>query len=114
MRLLIEAGADVNAQNGTNMTPLVATCCAREDYIETANVLLENDAEINASERYAVKVALMFDSKELVNFLVGRGASLKASESEYTALHAASLHGRVDIADTLIAYGVGVNSHDFR
>ena len=52
----------------------------------------------------------MFGTKELVHLFVERGASLQAILSGFTALHAAAMCARADIADTLIAFGVDVNT----
>lgn len=114
VRLLIKAGADLNTQSDPMKAPLVATCDGTEDDIETAKALLESGADINASESFAVKMASMFGSREMVIYLVENGASLMASESGFTALQAAAMCARADIADILIAFEVDVNSHDFQ
>ena len=113
VKLLIEAKADVNIWNNPMKAPLVATCRGREIDMKTAKLLLDNGAEINASESFAVMMASMFGSKEMVTFHVNNGTSLKATESGLNALHAAAMSAKADIADTLIAFGVDVNSHDF-
>ena len=95
------------------MAPLVATCRGKENDMEIAKLLLDNGADINASESHAVKMASMVGTKEMVTFLVENRASLRASESGLTALHVAAISARADIADTLISLGVDVNSHDF-
>ena len=111
VKLLIEAKANVNLWNNPTKAPLVATCRGREIDMKTAKLLLDNGADINASESHAVKMASMFGSKEMVIFLVKNGASLKATESGSNALHIAAMCAKADIADSLIAFGVDVNSH---
>ena len=113
VRLLIKSGANPNAHTHPIKAPLLATFRGREEDIDTAKILLDNGANINASESYAVNIGSMFGSKDYVNFLVGMGASLTPSGSGFTALHATALSGRADIADALIAHGVGMNSHYF-
>ena len=114
VKLLIEARANGKPWNNPMKAPLVATCRGKADDMETAKVLLKNGADINASGSLAVRMASMFGTKEMVNFLVENDASLKASDSGFTALHAAAMCARADMADTLIAFGVAVNSHDSR
>ena len=111
VRLLIEARADVNTWNNPGRAPLVATCRGKENNMEIARLLLDSGADINASESYVVKMASMFGTKEMVTFFVNNHASLRTSESGFTALHAAAMYARADIADTSIAFGVDVNSH---
>ena len=113
VKLLIEAKADVNLWNNPMKAPLVATCRGREIDMKTAKLLLDNDADFNASESHAVRIASIVGTKEMVSFLVENGASLKATESGLNSLHAAAVYARADIADTLVAFGVDVNSHDF-
>ena len=111
VRLLIEAKADANTWNNSVRAPLVATCRGEENDMEIARLLLDNGADINASESWAVKMASMFGTKEIVTLFVGNRASLRASESGFTALHAAARYAKAGIADALIAFGVDVNSH---
>lgn len=113
VRLLIDARADVNTWNNPRLAPLVATCRGNENDMEIAKLLLDNGADINASESRAVKMASMVGTKEIVTFFVENHASLRASDSGGTALHAAAQFARTDIADTLISLGVDVNSHHF-
>ena len=113
VRLLIEAKADVNIWNDPMKAPLVATRRGKENDMETVRLMLENGADINASEGLAVWMASMLGTKEMVSFLVENRASLKASESGFTALHAAAMYARADIVDTLIGFGVDVNSYYF-
>ena len=113
VKLLIEAKADVNICNNPMMAPLVATCRGRDIDMKTARLLLDNGADINGSESFAVMMASMFGSKEMVTFLANNGASFKATESGLNALHVAAMSAKADIADTLIAFGLDVNSHDF-
>ena len=114
VRLPIEARADVNTWNNKIKAPLVATCRAKENDMKTAKLLLDSGADINASESILVRMAAMFGTKEMISFLVKNRASLKATESGMNALHVAAVYARADIADTLIAFGVDVNSHDVR
>lgn len=113
VKLLIEAKANVNLWNDPTKAPLVATCGGSEIDMKTAKLLLDNGADINASKSFAVMMASMFGSKEIVTFLVENGASLEATESGLNSLHVAAVYARADIADTLVAFGVDVNSHDF-
>ena len=92
--------------------PLVATCAGSEFHIKIAKLFLDNGADVNASESVALRMALTFGSKELVTLFVKNGASLKVTESGLNALHCTALSARADIADTLMAFGLDVNSHD--
>ena len=111
VRFLIETKADVNTWNNPLKTPLVATYRGEDNDMAMAKLMLDNGADINASESHAVMLASMLGSTEMVSFLVENGASLKATESETTALHAAAMNARADTSNTLISFGVDVNSH---
>lgn len=113
VRLLIGARADANTWNNPMKAPLMATCRGKEDDMRSAKSILEHGADINASDSFAVTMASMFGSREMVRFLVENGASLEAAESGFTAMHAAAMYARADIADVLVAFGVDVNSHHY-
>ena len=81
--------------------------------MKIAKLLLDNGADINASDSHAVRIASLLGTKEMVSFLVENRASIKATESGLNPLHVAAMSAKVDIADILIAFGMDVNSHDF-
>ena len=112
VKLLIAAKADVNICSDPTNAPLVATCRGKQNDMKFAKLFLDNGADINASENFAVRAASIFGSKELVTFFVKNGAGLMATESGSNALHCTALNARADTADTLIAFGLDINSHD--
>ena len=113
VRLLIEAKVDVNTWGKPAEALLIATGRGQENDMETAKFLLGKMTDANASTIFAEKMTSVSGTKEMVDFLMENRAILEASESGINALHVAAMYGRADIADTLIALGVDVNSHDF-
>jgi hypothetical protein len=85
--LLLARGADVNARDGSGMTPLhlVASASTQDKYTAMAELLLARGADVNARDKsgmtplhFAVKV----DHRDMVDFLVAKGADINAKDNE--------------------------------
>ncbi|WP_339046399.1 ankyrin repeat domain-containing protein [Candidatus Mesenet endosymbiont of Agriotes lineatus] len=140
VELLIEKGADVNAQDRCGCTPLywvygnveimrllleereaarkhVSTplCAAIEDgNIEVVRLLIEKGADVNAQGECGntpLHLAAKNGHTDVAQFLIGNGADVSAQD-EYgnTPLHLAAKNGHTDVARFLIGNGADVDA----
>ena len=114
VRLLVEHGADVNAQGGTALS-----AAAVLGYVEVARFLVEHGADVNAQNNdgwTALMAAAMFGRVEVARFLVEHGADVNAQTNDgYTALMRAVTIGggrRVEMVRFLVDHGADVNAQD--
>jgi ankyrin repeat protein len=118
-QLLLECGADANAQDEDGATPLhLASYRGR---VEIARVLLDRGAAANligsqgrtplhcvAQGRYLYS---QDDGIRVAQLLLERGADANAPDGDKrTPLHLASYHGKVEIARVLLDGGASINS----
>jgi ankyrin repeat protein len=107
MKLLLEAGADVNARNTFNATALI---WAGGDAVKS-RLLIEHGADINVRTQQG-RTALMRAAKrngnaDLVRLLLEKGADVKAPGD--TTLIQAAQSGDIEIMRLLIEAGANVN-----
>ena len=111
VQMLLDQGADVNAQGGENGTALQAACFRGNK--ETVQMLLDQGADVNApGGQYgnALQTACYYGYKEIVQILLDRGADVNAQGSDFgNALQAACSHGNKEIVQMLLDQGVDVN-----
>ncbi|KAJ6035948.1 hypothetical protein N7540_000227 [Penicillium herquei] len=104
VKLLLEHGADVNAQGGWYGTPLQAA--AFGGYLEIVKLLLEHGAEVNAQVgQYgtALQAATSGGYPEVVKLLLEHGADVNIKGGQYgSALLAAVSRGRMGIVQVLL------------
>jgi ankyrin repeat protein len=114
--ILIKRGADVNIADKGGFTPL--HMAAMFGSYETVKVLLANGADVNAQmgdKRIPLHCAIgeNFRAKELVDFLVEKGANIQSKDSiGWTPLHHAAYYENKDIVALLIKRGADVNVVD--
>ena len=110
-KLLINAGADVNATNGNGETPLHSA--AQKSAAETAKVLLAKGAEVNAKAnggKTPLHYAAAFNAVAIVKLLLANGADINAKNSAgYTPLHWAAQNDAPEVAKLLLASGADAN-----
>lgn len=140
LEILIKHGADVNARDANENTPLLWaswwTVCfgihpsqirslSPEDnplpkIRKRVKLLLDAGADVNAKDNIG-KTALMYAAKafnggdiELISILVNAGADINARDNRgYTALmYAAAYTVEDNVFETLIKYGADVNARD--
>ncbi|KAJ7059379.1 ankyrin repeat-containing domain protein [Mycena amicta] len=110
--LLLEHGADVNAQGGHYGNALQAASVG--GHLDITLLLLEHSANINAQGGEcgsAFQAASACGHLDLVKLLLKSGAKINAQGGYYgNALQAASAGGHLDIALLLLEHGADVNA----
>ncbi|KAJ7111250.1 ankyrin repeat-containing domain protein [Mycena epipterygia] len=98
----------------TRSIPSPLYLCSRIEYIEGVQFLLEEGADVNASEEEhgsALQAASSQGHMEIVQFLVEKGADVNAAgEFSTSALQAASKGGNMEVVQFLIEKGADVNA----
>jgi len=111
VKLLLEKGADVNAQGGYYGNALHAACCQRNPKI--VQLLLEKGANVNAQEecQTALQAACQTGSKIFVRLLLDKQANINAQGGYFgNALQAACCDGNQGIVQLLLDRGANVNT----
>ncbi|KAJ5706518.1 hypothetical protein N7536_002207 [Penicillium majusculum] len=111
-QMLLERGADVNAQGGFYGNILQAACSRGHNKI--AQMLLERGADVNAQGGYrgnALQAACSRRYDKIAQMLLERGADINAQGGLYgNALQAACFGGPDKIAQILLERGADVNA----
>jgi ankyrin repeat protein len=111
--LLVERGAEVNAQNNLGNAPLQLVAHNSGD-TDTVIFLLDKGAKIDAQARdgwTALIDAIDTNHVTAAKILIERGANVNiAAQTGWTALMAAALKNQGDVAAMLIAKGADVNA----
>ncbi|KAJ3642022.1 hypothetical protein Zmor_028486 [Zophobas morio] len=116
IKLLIEKGIDLNAQNG-NGTAALQLACSRGVY-ENVEMLLDFGASIIIADKKnmnALKYASYFDkdNQDIIELLIRKGIEVNAQcKNGNTALHAACQQGVYKNAETLLDSGAWINIMD--
>ena len=114
----IDDGADLNAKDNVNMTPL--HWAANGGHKEIVELLITNGANVNARTPRMVgwhtplHDAAAAGHKEVAELLIAEGADVNAKDSTFgrTLLHIAAREGHKEIVELLLAKGVDVNPKD--
>ena len=124
-RALIDRGADVNARDVYMRIPLHDV--AWRGTVPMAELLLRNGSDVNAYDKFGrspLTLAAWGSSTniDMIRFLILNGAEVNPPqfkdeesgcyENPTTPLHAACLHGTVDIARMLVDNGARINVQD--
>ena len=114
IKLLIEAGANVNAKENDGRTPLM--CAADKGHSEIVKLLIENGADVNAKNNYGHTSLMCAAGKghtEIVKLLIEKGANVNAKNNYgRTPLMYAADEGHTETVKLLIEKGADVNAKD--
>ncbi|EDU43191.1 ankyrin repeat domain containing protein [Pyrenophora tritici-repentis Pt-1C-BFP] len=112
VKLLLDKGADVNAQGGLHGNALQAA--SERGHAEVVKLLLDNGADVNAQGGdygNALQAASERGHKEVVELLLDNGADVNAQGGDYrNALQAASEGGHTEVVELLLDKGADVNA----
>ncbi|RYO82106.1 hypothetical protein DL764_009659 [Monosporascus ibericus] len=110
--MLVEKGADVNAQGGFYGNTLQAA--SAEGHTEIVRILVKKGADINAQGGYygnALQAASAEGYTKIVKILVEKGADVNAQGGKYgNTLQAASVKGHEEIVNIFVKKGADVNA----
>ncbi|KAJ5632891.1 hypothetical protein N7490_009230 [Penicillium lividum] len=111
-RLLLDAGADVNAQGGDYGNALQSA--SYKGHIEIVQLLLDANADINAQgglHGNALQVASYRGHIELVQLFLDAGADINAQGGYYgNALQAALYRGHIELVQLFLDAGADINA----
>jgi len=106
VKLLVEAGADVNAGNWPPLCVAVD-----EDNVPIAKYLIEKGANIDIPEGWTALQQAPYanaSSLEMIKLLIAKGGDVNAGP--YTALHGAVDKNRLDMIELLLEKGADINA----
>jgi len=109
--LLLQNGADVNAQDDSRSTPMHQA--SDNGSLEVVKLPIDHGADSTALDNNgSIPLHLASDNGtvELVSLLIQRDANVKAKNS--TPLHKASCRGPPDVVDVLLDHGGDPNARD--
>lgn len=110
-RLLLEAGAAIEAEDADGSTPLHCAALARKE--DMVRFLLERGADVNRRDKngaYSLSFAASAGDSAIVRLLLDRGADLNyINRQNLGLLHMACSRGMWWFADRLIANGDDIN-----
>jgi ankyrin repeat protein len=114
MRDLLDRGADVNARNLFESTPLIL--CSSQHDPEFLRLLIDRGADIDAKNRDGVDALIRAASSgrlESVRLLLDRGADLSCrNHRKEPVLTVAAAQGHADVVRLLLDQGAGIEEKD--
>ena len=116
VNVLIKAGADVNAKNNTNYTPLMAAV-SQKNNASIVSSLLSAGADVTAKNK-SLQTPFLFavhfqDDLEVIQLLLKSGADINAIDSkDYTALMSTVVNNKIDFMNLLLGAGADPNYKD--
>jgi ankyrin repeat protein len=112
VKLLLDKGADVNAQGGEYSNALYAASFRGHEQV--VKMLLDKGAEVNAQGGLcsnALQAASLKGNEQVVKMLLDKGADVNAQGGHYSnALQAASLEGHRQVVKMLLDEGANINA----
>ena len=111
VEVLIRDGADVNAVDECNETPI--HCAAENGHVDVAKVLIQNGADVNAvdeNNRTPLHFAAENGHVDVAKVLIQNGANVNAvNEYKRTALHKAIEYRHVVLMLQLLCFGAAID-----
>lgn len=103
--LLLEHGADPNAQDQHGITPAHDAACT--GFLDTLQVLVEHGASVNTPDKggaLPIHIAIREGHRDVVEFLAPRSDLKHANASGHTAVDVARASGALDMMDLVFAH----------
>ena len=114
IRLLLNAGADVNAKNCLGKTALMIT--SENGFSQQTHILIPEGADVNKQDMYrdaALMLAVKGGHVQCLKFIIQAGAAVNIKNMfGETGLILAIMHGHIQCVDVLIQSGANVNLAD--
>lgn len=111
---LIEAGANVNADDSLKRTPLFAAVFC--NHPQAVNLLIDRGSDINArdfSGLSPVHAAVVVGAMDAVKALIAKGANLDIQNTAgRTPLHLAAATNQIAMVELLLEHGANAQVHD--
>ena len=116
MKVLLDAGADVNVKNALGSTPLLEVVRFTSDE-KIAEALLNAGANVNAQHQFgqtALMVAAEDGTEKIVEVLINAGADLNIRDEHGTTvlMYAARNFQTAEIVESLLNYEVDIDARD--
>jgi len=109
VKLLISKGADVNAKDEKENTPL--RYAVRAGKMEVVRLLIEAGADVNAGSWPPLRAAVDEDNIAIAEYLIAHGANVNSKGNyEWTPLQQAPYSSSMEMIKMLIAKGADVNA----
>ena len=114
IKLLLDAGADIESKDDSDRTPLCLAAC--RDNMDIANLLINAGADVNSkdnNDRTPLRWAACIDNINIVKLLLNAGADVNSKDNNNrTPLLEAVQNNNMDIVKLLLDAGADVNSKD--
>ena len=105
-KLLLDAGADINAEDGNNSTPLHLS--ASRDDRSMVQYLIERGANIASRNKEGQTPLNVAPNREIAELLLANGADIDVGETiARTPLYEAAREGRQDVVELLVERSAG-------
>lgn len=109
---LLDRGADVNAYNDVQYTPLLLACATGK--AESAEVLIEKGANLRTktpASDTALHLAVQAGTASITNLLLCKGMKINlVNQANETPLHVAALHNQGALVGLLVNAGAKINA----
>ena len=106
-QILVDVGADVNAQVKSDENALGAACRRGNGHV--IQLLLDKGADVNALDGHALRQACDGGHGHIVQLLLDKGANVDAQGDHESALQAASREGHEQTVQILLDRGANIN-----
>jgi ankyrin repeat protein len=107
VRLLLEAGAEVEALSTEKATALLLAC-AYEGALASVELLLEAGATLERSAIPPILAAALQGDTRVIDCLIGHGASLSGKPMDFTPLQVAIAAGDLELTSHLLEKGAPI------
>ena len=115
VKMLIDAGADVNAQNSLNDTAILEAASGLEtkDRIEITKLLLKAGADQTKKPgQHPIYWASYFNCPEILKLLIAAGGEIETKTNTQYPIMTAVLHGNITILEILAKNGADLYKDD--